>query len=279
MDAARSVTCRSGIVTLLLAAVSGASYAVDGWLPFDCDPLRRPASADDGQHASELRLIPHPNPRRPKQFLENFRDWELRRSLSPDWQWVRHLPLIRNRYLASEYGRDLQDGLAGELDVTLDWVENWTPSRCRTEYVHERYAVVRLVEPEGRRVRTEVGFYEDGVWANAGRPERSLESLSEVLERFRKQLGMRFDEPPDFVLLVTLDSNLCRGIHAPCQAAKVGGRVVVAGSAADALYFLDPTQPVVTEERVRLVSPVANLDGSGYRKLIPVDSEGSTSPQ
>jgi len=224
----------------------------------------------DGQHLAEIATIPFVRPKRVEEFMANFRDWELRQSLAPDWQWVRHLPWLRNRYLTGDYGADARAYFDGEVDATLDWVENWHWTRCRDDYEHRRYAVVRLIEKDSSEVRAVLEFHADGVWASAGHPVGPAPPLGLRLETFLRTFRATFGTDARDAQLVTFPSPLCHGVSSPCVAAHRGEDVILGGATSDRLYRFDPTQPPVTDVGVGDQRALAMIGESVFRPLVPV---------
>jgi hypothetical protein len=251
-------------------AAAGESVHAAGWAPFDCSTVALGHRGHDDQHLTELATIPFPWPKSVDQFMANFRDWELRQTLAPGWKWVRHLPWIRSRFLTGDYGVDARAYFAGEVDATLDWVENWHSSRCHSEYEHLRYAFVCLVEKDSSKVRAELAFHADGVWAHAGHPVAPAPPLGQRLETFRRNYRTTFGDDPRDAQLVTFPSPLCHGVNSPCVAARRGADVIVGGTRSDRLYRFDRTQPAVTDVGVGDQRALAMIGENVARMLVPV---------
>lgn len=260
---------------LSLAAATPHSAAKEpsraaGWAPFDCAEVVPRQRGSDGQHLAELATIPFVWPKGVEEFMANFRDWELRQSLAPDWQWVRHLPWLWDRYLTSDYGADARAYFDGEVETTLDWVENWHPTRCRDDYENRRYAVVHVIEKESSRVRSVLAFHADGTWAQAGHPAGPVPPLRLRLEAFRRGYRATFGAEPRDAQLATFPSALCHGITSPCVAAHHGDDVIVGGATSDRLYRFDRTQPPVTDVGVGDQRALAMIGENVFRPLVPV---------
>jgi hypothetical protein len=260
--------CCSVVGSSLRAVVEQPARGA-GWAPFDCAEVPRHRGRD-GQHLAELATIPYPRPERVEEFMANFRDWELRQSLAPDWQWVRHLPWLRNRYLTDGYGAETRAYFEGELDATLDWVENWHRTRCRDDYEDLRYAVVYLSEKGSPNVRAIFAFHADGTWGQASRPASPVPPLGLRIEAFRRRFREAFGEEPRDELLVTFPSPLCQGPTSPCVAAHHGDEVILRGATSDRLYRFDRTQPPVNEIGVGDQRAMAMIGDSVFRLLVPL---------
>jgi hypothetical protein len=250
----------------------------DGWAPFDCAGSTEGSQYGDGQRERELALVPHPNPETTEEFFANLRDFELRQTLAPDWQWLRHMPLLRDRFLDSLYGSDVRDYFRGDLRAERLDVAEWRQFRCNSKFDDRSYVLFRLVETASASERARVVFHRDGIWGMMGHASPRNEDPAVLRQRFVATVRTASGREPENVQWAFFASSLCGSLTYPCVVGRVGDEVLVGGPALRGVFLFDPHAPFLEERERSNGSPVAAIGDRRFRRLVPWSGAGDNHP-
>ena len=260
-----------------LGPVRGQS-APEDWAPFDCAGSTVGRQYGDEQRERELALIPYPNPETTEKFFANLRDFWLRQNLATDWWWLRHLPLLRDLFLDSEYGRDAHDYFRGELRAERLNVAEWRQFRCNSKFDDRGYVIFRLIETANGNERARVAFHRDGTLMMMGHSSSWSEDPAVLRQRFLATVRSASGRELENVQWAFFASPLCGSLDYPCVVGRVGDEILVGGPALQGVFLFDPHAPFL-EERERSNGPaVAAIGDRRFRRLVTWSAAGPNHP-